>query len=258
MKPLILVSNDDGYLAPGLRTLWQALDAEYETFVVAPARPRSWIGKALSNPGGLTVSEAIVEGKSVHVVNDGTPADCVNVGLYHLIPQPPAFVITGINIGANFTASLIMASGTLGAALEGALQGIPSFSVSLDLDDATEHAVHTGAPEHFLDLFRPAAECTAQFLREWFARPHPPRALVTNLVLPQQPRDPFAFMECAPMPYVYGSIFEWRGDGYYNRRRGFVGEPPAPPEGTDVWAVRQGLGAYTCFTGTLETTHAHS
>lgn len=257
-RPFVLVTNDDGYQAPGLRPLWQALESEYETFVVAPARPRSWIGKALSNPGELTVAREAMDGKTICVVNDGTPADCVNLGLYHLCPRPPALVVAGINIGANFTSSLILASGTVGAALEAAVNGVPALAVSLDLDEATEHAVHNGAPDAFTALFQPAAALTRTFLRQWFETPHPPNARLVNLILPQAPREPPQFVECAPLPYAYGSVFVQRGGAYYNRRRGFVESAAPPDDGSDVWAVRHGFAAYTCYTGALERTHAHT
>ncbi len=135
--PLLLLTNDDGYASPGLVALWRELDTAYETCVVAPAKGKRWIGKALSNPGALTVAEQDVKGKRVQVVTDGTPADCTNLGLYHLCPRKPTLVVAGINIGANFTASLALASGTVGAALEAAVNDLLGIAVSLNLDVQT-------------------------------------------------------------------------------------------------------------------------
>ena len=86
-RMLILLTNDDGYQAAGLRALHRELNSEYEAMVVAPLRQRSWIGKALTNSVPLTVATERVDGAAYHVVTDGTPADCTNLGLYHLSPR---------------------------------------------------------------------------------------------------------------------------------------------------------------------------
>lgn len=252
MKPLALLTNDDGYASPGLRALWQALSDEYECIIVAPARGKSWIGKALSNPGALTVETKRVADANVFVVHDGTPADCVNVGLYHLCPRTPDIVIAGVNLGANYTASLTLASGTVGAALEAAVNGVLGVAVSLELDAASEKALHEAWHDGHVELFQPAARAAQLFLREWTARASSPRVKLVNLIVPQQLREPPRFFECAPMPYAYGSVFVKRGDAYYNRGRGFLAHDAAPPPDSDVWAVAQGLVAFTCYAPNLE------
>ena len=90
MKPLALLTNDDGYASPGLRALRQALFDDYECVLVAPARGKSWIGKALSNLGALTVEIKRVDDAQVFVVRDGTPADCANI-VPQRLREPPRF-----------------------------------------------------------------------------------------------------------------------------------------------------------------------
>jgi 5'-nucleotidase len=251
-KLSILLTNDDGYQAAGLRALWRELDEEFDTTVVAPSGQRSWIGKAISNREPLTVSQETVDGKQIFVVHDGTPADCTNIGIYHLLPQKPALVISGINNGANFTNSLILASGTVGGALEAALDGVLGIAASLDIDEEME-IVLRGAyrPEH-LDLFAPAARTVRHFVRSWLARMDAAHVKLVNLLLPLHiPENP-EFIQSEPLPYIYGSVFEKRGDSYYNRGRGFLEDGIEIHPESDVARVRQGQVAFTCYSGKLE------
>lgn len=252
MKPLALVTNDDGYDSPGLRALWHELADAYEIKVVAPARGKSWIGKALSNPGALTVETKRVDDADIYVVHDGTPADCTNLAMYHLCPHKPDLVIAGINPGANYTASLALASGTVGAALEAAVNGVFAIAVSLELDAETEALLHAGWDDSHIALFQPAARAVKLFLREWTARAAPPHAKLVNLIVPHRLAEPPRFVECAPLPYEYGSVFVKRGNAFYNRGRGFIDTTAVPPPLSDVWTVAQGAVAFTCYSGNLE------
>jgi 5'/3'-nucleotidase SurE len=248
----LLLTNDDGYLSPGLRALWENLDREYTTRVVAPAREKSWIAKALSNPGELIVEEYEVGGKTIQVVRDGTPADCVNLGLYHLAAKP-RLVISGINIGPNFTSSLALASGTLGGALEAALNGTLGLAVSLDLDPVAEEALRADWRAEHVSFFEPAARAVGAFLQRLHERPAGARVRLVNLVIPRRVVEPFRFVECEPLAYEYGSVFTKRDGVYMNRRRGFIAETARITEHSDVWTVQHNQIAFTCYTGTLET-----
>jgi 5'-nucleotidase len=124
--PHILLTNDDGYQAEGLRALAEAFEGFATVSIVAPSREQS--GTAQS----LTLRQPIV----CHPVAerqwaiDGTPADCVIVALHKLLPEKPDMVISGINHGANLGENVYY-SGTVGAAREGALHHIPSMAISL-------------------------------------------------------------------------------------------------------------------------------
>lgn len=130
-----LISNDDGLSSPLLRALAQAIVALPNTrvSVVAPAREQSWIGRAVSRRNTVRVEDASDNGTwpgpawAVH----GTPTDCVNLALGHLLDERPDAVISGINIGLNATVPLILCSGTVGAAIEGAAWGLPAAAFSL-------------------------------------------------------------------------------------------------------------------------------
>lgn len=133
----ILVSNDDGYLAPGLGALVKACEGLGRISVVAPENNASGTSNALSLHRPLRVHQAA----NGHRYVDGTPSDCVHVALTGLLPERPDLVVTGINNGANMGDDTLY-SGTVAAAMEGFLFGIPSIAFSLtergwpDLDAA--------------------------------------------------------------------------------------------------------------------------
>jgi len=122
----ILVSNDDGYFAPGLTLLEQALSARAEVTVVAPERDRSGASNSLTLDRPLTVKRSH---NGYYYVN-GTPTDCVHLAVTGLLDQLPEVVVSGINHGANMGDDTIY-SGTVAAATEGFLLGIPSIAISL-------------------------------------------------------------------------------------------------------------------------------
>ncbi len=252
MKKLLLLTNDDGYTSPGLRALWEALDGDYETLVVAPKRQRSWIGKAITNPGPLTLETETVDGKAVYIINDGLPADCTNIGLYHLCLRKPDMVISGINIGPNFTSSLALASGTVGAALEAAENGVLGMAVSFDLDMALYQQMEAGYQQEQITYFREAAAIVRQVVRLLTEQPPAPDVKLINLVIPQQVAQPLRIVPCAPLPYEYGSVFIRRDGQFYNRSVGFLEDQATIMPDSDVWVVRQGWVALTAYTGKLE------
>lgn len=129
----ILLTNDDGLHAAGLAALRRALASLGEVSVVVPMRECSAGGHAISTASALPVREAPLAGGLAHVV-DGTPADCVKLALSEILPAPPDLVVSGINHGAN-VGICVLYSGTVSAALEGAIAGIPSFAVSALLRD---------------------------------------------------------------------------------------------------------------------------
>ncbi|HWN39194.1 MAG TPA: 5'/3'-nucleotidase SurE, partial [Gammaproteobacteria bacterium] len=125
----ILLSNDDGYQARGLRTLAEALKQIAEVVVVAPDRNRSGASNSLTLETPLRVER--VEGDLYYV--NGTPTDCVHIAITGLLEQEPDVLISGINNGANLGDDVLY-SGTVAAAMEGRFLGIPSIAVSLVLN----------------------------------------------------------------------------------------------------------------------------
>src|SRR6186997_1876978 len=123
--PRILVTNDDGVHAEGIRLLAEAVAPYGEITVVAPIQEASAIGHALTLRGPLRID---VIGPKVFAV-DGTPTDCVNLAITHVLKGKPDLIVSGINKGWNLGDDVTY-SGTVSGALEGALLGIPSIAVS--------------------------------------------------------------------------------------------------------------------------------
>ena len=127
--PLILVSNDDGVFAPGIEALVEAVEPLGEVIVCAPDTERSGSSHAITFHTHLRVGR-VKRGANWWRVS-GTPVDCVYIGLHHLCPHKPDLVVSGINSGYNLGTDVFY-SGTVGAAAEARIQGIPALAVSAD------------------------------------------------------------------------------------------------------------------------------
>jgi len=129
-KPLILITNDDGIHAKGIQSLITCLLPLGDVFVIAPDGPRSAQSSALTVTTPLRVKKTTDEEGLITYVCNGTPADCVKLALNQLCPHKPDIIVSGINHGMNSSISIIY-SGTMGAALEGCVNGIPAIGFSL-------------------------------------------------------------------------------------------------------------------------------
>ena len=147
-KPLVLLSNDDGYLAPGIRALRDVLLARggYEVWLVAPERERSAVSQAISLHKPLRVQAW--EDKAYWC--SGTPADSIYLALVHLLPRQPAVVLSGINRGINIGEDVLY-SGTVAAAIEATLHGIPALALSLDVDRGEDYHSAASVAARILD-----------------------------------------------------------------------------------------------------------
>jgi 5'-nucleotidase len=130
-KPLILVTNDDGITAPGIRALIEVMAEFGDVFVVAPDSPQSGMGHAITLDSTLHVeSISVKEGSTIEFSCSGTPADCVKLAVNELLPRKPDLCVSGINHGSNSSINVIY-SGTMSAAIEAGIEGIPSIGFSL-------------------------------------------------------------------------------------------------------------------------------
>lgn len=128
--PSILITNDDGIYAPGILHLYKALNSIGSVTVVAPLIEKSAVGHAITISDPLRVVEVERDGKFFGYAVNGTPADCVKLGVQCIIKNKPHIVVSGINLGPN-TATNIIYSGTVSAAAEAIIMGIPAIAVSL-------------------------------------------------------------------------------------------------------------------------------
>lgn len=128
----LLITNDDGYKSAGFVPLIKELSKKYSITAVVPNRGRSWIGKAITTKKELRIKKMTYQGVNMFLL-DGTPADCVQIGLYDLVETRPKMVISGINIGLNIGHARTLSSGTIGAAIEGSIDGVRSIASSLSI-----------------------------------------------------------------------------------------------------------------------------
>jgi 5'/3'-nucleotidase len=227
--PLILVSNDDGIHSEGIVALAAAMRDVGEVVVVAPDRERSAVSHSLTLHRPLRVEE-LEAGR--YAVN-GTPTDCVNLALNGVLGRRPALVVSGINKGANLGDDVTY-SGTVSAAMEGTLLGVPSIAFSL-----------VGRPPYRFD----AAAGFARRLAGWVVERGLPADTLLNVNVPSPGDDApvrgFALTRMGRRRYGDAIVekMDPRGKKYYwigGEEIEFVAE-----EGTDFHAVSQGLVSVT-------------
>ena len=130
-KPLILVTNDDGISAPGIRTLISIMNEIGKVVVVAPDSPQSAMGHAITINSTLQCRKVkIDDGPQEEYSCSGTPADCVKLGINEILKKKPDLCVSGINHGSNASINVIY-SGTMSAAIEASVEGIPAIGFSL-------------------------------------------------------------------------------------------------------------------------------
>ena len=163
----ILLTNDDGILAPGILAARAALTALGEVFLVAPERQRSAAGHSITLHKPLRISPVTLPDGSAGYATNGTPTDCVTLGLEIVMKNRCDLVVSGINAGANLGWDLTY-SGTVSAAIEGAVLGLPAIAISLVLEN--------GGPKP-MD-FGPAGRFAARLALQIAANPLPPTTLL--------------------------------------------------------------------------------
>ena len=216
----ILLSNDDGYFAPGLITLAAHLSKLAEITVVAPERNRSGASNSLTLDRPLSVRKA---NNGFFYVN-GTPTDCVHIALTGLMDSMPDMVISGINDGANMGDDTIY-SGTVAAAMEGYLLGIPSIAVSMSQHNST----------HFETAARVAVELVQHHQKNGFKQP-----TLLNVNVPDAPYDELTGRTITRLGKRHKAepviqLKTPRGETVY--WVGAAGKPNDGGEGTDFYAV---------------------
>ncbi|NDY71922.1 5'/3'-nucleotidase SurE [Desulfobacter hydrogenophilus] len=133
----ILVTNDDGYQAPGIRALFNALNSDHEVTLAAPDREKSAVGHGITLHTPLKHQKVRLGHNNFGHAVTGNPADCVKLALFDICDQIPDLVISGINAGSN-TGLNINYSGTVGAAREAAINKIPAIAVSIQYGETMD------------------------------------------------------------------------------------------------------------------------
>lgn len=230
----ILVSNDDGYRAPGLSAMVEAVSDFGEVTVIAPNQDRSGASNSLT----LTVPVRVEQIENGYFVCSGTPTDCVHLGITGLMPQEPDMIISGINNARNLGDDVLY-SGTVGAAMEGRFLGLPAIAVSLAGDD----------PIHF----DTAGNVVRQLLEKMLQTPLSPSTIL-NINVPDLPRDQISGWQATRLGGRDRACPAIRATDPVGKDIYWIGaagvEQDAGP-GTDFFAIAQGYVSITPLTADM-------
>lgn len=224
----ILLSNDDGYQAPGLKALNDAIAAIAETVVVAPDRDRSGASNSLTLERPIRARE----GENGFIRVEGTPTDCVHLAITGLLETEPDMVVSGINAGANMGDDVIY-SGTVAAATEGRFLGFPAIAVSI--------ASHT---PHFFDT---AARIATELVQRLLDRPLAVDSIL-NVNVPDLPYDELQGILATRLGHRHKAEPVVKAEDPRGRPIYWVGPAGAEQDagpGTDFHAVRNGFVSIT-------------
>lgn len=224
----ILVTNDDGVAAPGIAALVEALSERAEVTVIAPERNWSASGHVKTMHRPLRVREGrLLSGRAV-LVTDGAPSDAIALGLMGIVPDPVDLVVSGINRGANVGSDLTY-SGTVTAAMEGAISRVPSFAISLDTyEDGRDYG--------------PAARFAAYLAQKVIAHGLPEGVLL-NVNVPSIPEEDIQGVEITRTGQrIYRDVLVVREDPFGVPYYWIGGDPPTgvADRGTDFGALASG------------------
>ena len=226
----ILLTNDDGVYAPGLRALRVELKKLGDVVVVAPASEQSGVGHSITLLTPLLVQEVLDDNKQfIGWAVEGRPADCVKLALLELLPEPPDVIVSGLNAGSNAGINVLY-SGTCAAAIEGAFFRRTSFAVSQEYTKPKP-----------LDFARGAA--LARGVIEQILAHHPAEGSLFNINIPSFDKGPVRGIRVVPQnvaPYreTFDRRVDPRGRVYFWTNPGL--QCPEPHPDTDVTTLREG------------------
>lgn len=246
-RPLILVCNDDGITAPGIRTLIHIMNELGEVVVVAPDSPQSGMGHAITINSTLRCDpQKHDDGPQTEYACSGTPVDCVKLAVNVILPRKPDLLVSGINHGSNSSINVIY-SGTMSAAMEGALESIPSVGFSL-CDYAWDADFKSGAPY----IKKIAQEILQNGL---------PQGVCLNVNIPKNEGDGYKGLKvCRQARANWEEEFDERKDprdrNYYWLTGKFVNYDHG--EDTDEWALENNYISIVPVTSDFTAHHAIS
>lgn len=226
-RPVILITNDDGISAPGLHNLVEAVSSLGEVVVVAPDKPQSGMGHAITigMPLRLTKLEHFVNGVEAYHTS-GTPVDCVKLAVDKILKRKPDICLSGINHGANHSINVLY-SGTMSAAMEASIESIPSVGFSL-LDFSVEAD------------FTAAKVYAHKIVKSLLEKDQNDKHFLLNVNIPKVPLDLINGIKICRQAYAkYDEDFDERTDPTGKKYYWLTGEFKNFDEGTDtdVWAL---------------------
>jgi 5'-nucleotidase len=227
MKPLILVTNDDGITSSGIKNLVQVMQKIGDVIVVAPNSPQSGMGHAITIGEPLRLYSTDIFEDVDEYECSGTPADCVKIAKHHVLKdRKPDIVVSGINHGSNASISVLY-SGTMSAAIEAAIEGIPAIGFSLC--DFKEDADFSHTLPYIERITRSALENGI------------PKGIALNVNFPAKSEEDIKGIKiCRQALAKWQESFDYRvdpnGRGYFWMAGEFVNHD-IEKEDTDIWAL---------------------
>lgn len=230
--PHILLTNDDGIRSPGLLILKKKLETLGKLTIVAPKTEKSGVGKAVST-ATVKVAKTVFEGGAEAYAVEGTPADAVLLALFKILEKPPDIVVSGINLGPNLGIDDLLTSGTLGAAFEAAIHGIPAVAVSYCIEKINEARDKDGTSAAELE---PAADLTREIVEYVLEFGMPPEVDVLSINVPAKGKaELIEFTRPSYKGYV--DIFRKHREGY-RIHAWILDDYPDDEKGTDIYAIK--------------------
>lgn len=231
-EKIILVTNDDSIAAPGIKALAQAAMPFGRVVVVAPDKPQSGMGHAITINAPLRLQQLnFIDGVEAYTTN-GTPVDCVKLAVDKVLHRKPDICLSGINHGANHSINVIY-SGTMSAAMEAAIESIPSVGFSL-----LDYSMNAD--------FEPAKEIVSRVVGELLQQKKVDKHLLFNVNIPALSHDKIKGIKVCKQAYAkYEEKFVERLDPHGKKYYWLTGEFVNFDKGkdTDVWALANGYAS---------------
>ncbi len=243
-KPTALITNDDGIDSFFLHALIRGMQEYFDVTVAAPAGEQSWVSRRMTRHGKVAI-EAVDGFDCPAWKLHGTPSDCVNIALGHLMEEKPDVVVSGINIGYNATDTLIFSSGTVAGALEAAVWRIPALAVSKWLPKEIWEAARLGKPEaEQVHASVDADGRRAGTFATTLVGKTSDDMLVHNLNFPIESNMDTPIVETRPAPLFLGSLFERKPEGHFEFTYA-KGEVLDQSDNTDIATIFAGKISYS-------------
>jgi 5'-nucleotidase len=240
----LLVTNDDGVDSPALIPLIRALEPIAPIRTVVPSAERSWISKAISRWDEIRVERVVRQGIEIYSIG-GFPADCTNLGVHSLFDESPEMVVSGINIGLNSGLGFFLSSGTVGAAAEGWIAGLPAIALSVGVprsDKDWKGQLTAGKDD---EMWRRAATLSADVVRDVRKMGFPPGVDLLNVNFPVDADVGTRRVVTHMADVGYGPLFRRESENvfvhdYRGKLRGGANLP-----GSDIAVLREGWVSIT-------------
>lgn len=243
----ILLTNDDSHASPLFHFAIDKAKTLGQVTIVVPKEEQSWTGKSMSRFKPLYLDEILLYDDRAYCL-DGTPADCINLGIYHLCQPTPDLVISGINMGINAGLGFLFASGTIGACLEANLAGIPAVALSQSLERSVfqDWAQHRRmADTEVARLRQQTTTLLATVFPTLLARDDFLRCPVTwNVNLPYRAAPAWQLVPTVLGHTMYGSCFQKVGDRFQHELGRFQADTRDDADGS---VVQRGHVSLTCI-----------